>query len=159
MKDLDLEDLFLRERQIQSRSALIEHRVDIALNFSSFHLALIENLSNRRKKKKKRKGRWRRFPSRRDHCTRVERAWTSRLRGREVPSRDKKRLQCPISVCKTFSRFILFFARIQRDGRPCARDRNERDKRKAKKSRVNLLCAEPVPAFSHFYKLNPCPWP
>lgn len=55
MKDLDLEDLFLRERQIQSRSALIEHRVDIALNFSSFHLALIENLSNRRKKKKKEK--------------------------------------------------------------------------------------------------------
>lgn len=55
MKDLDLEDLFLRERQIQSRSALIEHRVDIALNFSSFHLALIENLSNQRKKKKKKK--------------------------------------------------------------------------------------------------------
>lgn len=65
------------------------------------------------------------------------------------------------SVCaKPSSRGLSSFSRgYNVTGGRCARDRNERDKRKAKKSRVNLLCAESVPAFSHFYKLNPCPWP
>lgn len=51
-KDLDLEARFTLKRTsdpIPQRVALIEHRVDIALNFSSFHLALITNLSNRKK--------------------------------------------------------------------------------------------------------------
>lgn len=64
------------------------------------------------------------------------------------------------SVCAKPCRGLSSFSRgYNVTGGRCARDRNERDKRKAKKSRVNLLCAEAEPAFSHFYKLNPCPWP